>query len=197
MTDIEEEQVRLESPASLCENADTQDTIAAFRCRLFWDNIVTPSEALAYVCFFFRDLYPFFPFVPDAYYTCLTGPNPDPQVMRCLFEEEDILLGCLITVSSRYYHLPKHTIGGYERSRQIHNSCWLWTRCQVARVVFEGVRPKSPLSVVETLLMLAEWLPRPIHAFVENSTPSTSASSSQRAGELLLQPAFRTDQVSW
>ncbi|KAI8716770.1 Zn(2)-C6 fungal-type domain-containing protein [Fusarium sp. LHS14.1] len=197
LKDIEEERARLESPVSPCENADTQDTIAAFRCRLFWDNIVTPSEALAYVCFFFRDLYPFFPFVPDAYYTCLTRPNPDPQVMRCLFEEEDILLGCVITVSSRYYHLQKRTVGGYERSREIHNSSWLWTRRQVARVVFEGVRPKSPLSVVETLLMLAEWLPRPIHAFVENSTPSRSASSSRRAGELLLQPAFRTDQVSW
>ncbi|KAM6530188.1 hypothetical protein FALCPG4_008312 [Fusarium falciforme] len=197
LSDVEEEQVRRESPVSPCENADTQEIIATFRCRLFWDNIVTPSEALAYVCFFFRDLYPFFPFVPDVYYTCLTGPNPDLQVLRCLFEEEDILLGCLITVSSRYYHLPRHTIGGYERSCEIHSSCWLWTRRQVARVVFEGVRPKSPLSVVETLLMLAEWLPKPIHAFVENNTPGRAASSSQRAGELLLQPAFRTDQVSW
>ncbi|EEU43559.1 uncharacterized protein NECHADRAFT_82958 [Fusarium vanettenii 77-13-4] len=197
LADVEEEQVRLESPVSPCENVDTQEIIATFRCRLFWENVVTPSEALAYVCFFFRDLYPFFPFVPDAYYTCLSAPNPDLQILRCLFEEEDILLGCLITVSSRYYHLPRHTIGGYERSCETHNSCWLWTKRQLARVVFEGARSKSPLSVVETLLMLAEWLPKPIHAFVENNTPGSGVSSTQRAGELLLQPAFRTDRVSW
>ncbi|KAM0424541.1 hypothetical protein ACHAPT_010257 [Fusarium lateritium] len=199
LVEIEEEQDILESPASPCENADFQEKIATFRCRLFWENIVTPNEALAYVCFFFRDLYPFFPFIPDAYYTCLTGPDPDLQVMRSLFEEDDILLGCLITVSSRYYHLPRHTVGGYERSCEVHNTCWVWTKRQVARVVFEGVRPKSPLAVVETLLMLAEWLPKPIHAFVENSNAqgSRSTSSGQRAGELILQPAFRTDQVSW
>ncbi|RSM07221.1 hypothetical protein CEP52_005310 [Fusarium oligoseptatum] len=196
LPDVEEEQARLESPASPCENADTQEIIATFRCRLFWENIITPNETLAYVCFFFRDLYPFFPFIPDAYYTCLTTANPDLQVLRSLFEEDDILLGCLITVSSRYYHLPKHTVGGYERSCEIHNSCWLWTKRQVGRVIFEGVRPKSLLSVVETLLMLAEWLPKSIHALVENNTSGRSTSSSQRAGELL-QPAFRTDQVSW
>ena len=192
-----EERVRLESPASPCENANIQDTVATFHCRLFWEDIVTPNEALAYICFFFRDLYPFFPFIPDAYYTCVTGPSPDLQVMRSLFEEDDVLLGCLITVSSRYYHLPRHTVGGYERSCEVHNSCWVWTKRQVARVIFEGVRPKSPLSVVETLLMLAEWLPKPIHAFVENSNPQGRSTQGQRVGELILQPAFRTDQVSW
>ncbi|KAH8651463.1 hypothetical protein BGZ61DRAFT_500954 [Ilyonectria robusta] len=199
LVDMEQEQTMLEPPVSPCENPDIQDKIATFRCHLFWENIVTPNEALAYICFFFRDLYPFFPFIPDAYYTCLTGSNPDLQVMRSLFEEDDILLGCLITVSSRYYHLPKHTVGGYERSCEVHNTSWLWTKRQVARVVFEGVRPKSPLSVVETLLMLAEWLPKPIHAFVENNNTQGSrcASYGQRAGELILQPAFRTDQVSW
>ncbi|CEI62008.1 unnamed protein product [Fusarium venenatum] len=95
--------------------------------------------------------------------------SPDPQQLRSLFEDDDILLGCLVAISSRYYHLPKYAVGGYERSCEIHNSCWQWTRRQVSRVIFEGARPQSLLSVIETLLILAEWLPKFIHAFVENN----------------------------
>ncbi|KAF4995989.1 hypothetical protein FDECE_12616 [Fusarium decemcellulare] len=192
-----------ESGPSPSENPDLRDEISAFRCRLFTENIVTPYEALTYVSFFFANLYPFFPFVPDEYYACFTRSDPEPQQLRSLFEEDEILLGCIITVSSRYYYLPRHAIGGYERSCEIHNECWNWTKHQVSKVVFEGFRPKSFLSVIETLLMLAEWVPKPIHTLVENNyTGSRSGSgrltsSHQTKGDQLLQPAFRTDQVSW
>ncbi|KAJ3547214.1 hypothetical protein NM208_g1622 [Fusarium decemcellulare] len=192
-----------ESGPSPSENPDIRDEISAFRCRLFAENIVTPYEALTYVSFFFAHLYPFFPFVPDEYYACFTKSDPEPQQLRSLFEEDEILLGCIITVSSRYYHLPKHAIGGYERSCDIHSGCWNWTKHQVSKVVFEGFRPKSVLSVIEALLMLAEWVPKPIHTLVENndagsrSRSGRSTSSRQTTGDQLLQPAFRTDQVSW
>lgn len=190
---------RAQSPPSPCDNPHIQDSMSTFRCRLFYEHIVTPNEALVLVSFFFRNLYPFFPFLPDVYYTCFTRANPDPDQLRSLFEDDDILLGCIITVSSRYCHLPKCAVGGYERSCDIHNTSWQWTRQQVSRVVFDGVRPKSVLSVVETLLMLAEWLPKPIHAMVENNNQQfgNPASSSKFVSDVILQPAFRTDQVSW
>ncbi|KAH7124324.1 hypothetical protein EDB81DRAFT_872469 [Dactylonectria macrodidyma] len=182
----------LESPVSPWDNQDIQNKVSAFRCRLFMESIVMPQEALAYVFFFFSKLYPFFPFVPDTYYTCVTSPDPDVREIRSLFEEDFILLGCLITVSSRYYHLPAHVIGGYERSCEVHNRCWHWTRCQVSKVLFEGSRPPSLLS-----------LPKPIHAFIDNSNIRAHVQggrptpSYQFVSEVILQPAFRTDQVSW
>ncbi|KAF2176148.1 hypothetical protein K469DRAFT_723364 [Zopfia rhizophila CBS 207.26] len=199
---IEDLDSQIESPSSPWDNPDIQDRISTFRCRLLAESVIMPHEALAYISFF-KNLYPFFPFIPDTYYTCVTSADPDPQAIRLLFEEDEILLGCLITVSSRYYHLPTPAIGGYERSREVHNGCWHWTRRQLSKVLLEGMRPKSLLSAVETLLMLAEWLPKSIHASIENSDvrahnrDGRSASSSQFVSELILQPAFRTDQVSW
>ncbi|KAH6869427.1 hypothetical protein B0T10DRAFT_533876 [Thelonectria olida] len=200
---VQDAQSLLDSSASPWSSNHVQNQVSAFHCRLFWDNIVLPHEALAYVFFFFEKLYPFFPFVPDMYYLCATSSEPDLQVMRTLFEDDEILLASIITVSSRYYHLPAHAIGGYERSCDIHSRCWDWTRTHISRVVFEGSRPKALLSIVESLLMLAEWMPKPIHALVEQTDQRQHGSASQETqsrrfiGEHILQPAFRTDHVSW
>ncbi|KAE8327481.1 hypothetical protein BDV39DRAFT_204798 [Aspergillus sergii] len=182
-------------------NPELQDKVSTFQCRLFRESIGLPHEALAYVFFFSTELYPFFPFMPHTYYACITSHTPDLQGIRLLFEEDDLLLGCIITVSSRYYHLPSPVIGGYERGNEIHNRCWLWLRNQLSRVLFEGSTPQSLLSVIEVLLMLAEWLPKPIHALVDNTDVRVHDNGGRPTGEfvskVILQPAFRTDQVSW
>uniref|UniRef100_A0A8H7TQ22 Uncharacterized protein n=1 Tax=Bionectria ochroleuca TaxID=29856 RepID=A0A8H7TQ22_BIOOC len=97
----------------------------------------------------------------------MTSSKPDLQMIRTIFEDDDILLGCIRTVSSRYYHLPKSAIGGFERSCEIHSRCWDWVKKEISKVIFEGSRPKAMLSVIESLLMLAEWMPRSIHASVD------------------------------
>lgn len=190
----------LDSPEFPWVSDHIQNRVSAFRCRLFWEHVVLPHEALAFVFFFFEKLYPFFPLVPDMYYICATSNEPDLQTMQTLFEGDEILLASIITVSSRYYHLPSHAIGGYERSCEIHSRCWDWTRLQISKVVFEGSRPKALLSVVESLLMLAEWMPKSIHALVENANLRDGAqwtTSRYSISEQILQPAFRTDHVSW
>ncbi|KAE8158560.1 hypothetical protein BDV40DRAFT_304047 [Aspergillus tamarii] len=165
------------------DNPEVQNRVSTFQCTLFRESIVLPHEALAYLFFFSTD------------------DTPDLQGMRLLFEQDDLLLGCIITVSSRYYHLPSPVIGGYERSNEIHNRCWLWVRGQLAKVLFEGSTPQSPLSVIEVLLMLAEWLPKPIHALVDYNNVRFHGNSgrptSQFISKVILEPAFRTDQVSW
>lgn len=175
--------------------------VSSFRCNLFRENIVLPYEALEFLSFFFKNLYSFFPFIPDFYYECINDCSPNPDVFRSVFEDDEVLLGALITVSSRYYRLPG-MIGGYERSGEIHNRCWEWTKAQISRVIFEGTRPKSLLSVIEALLVLAEWLPRSIHAFVEQSDLPRGSRGGHRSqydslNETILQPAFRTDHVAW
>lgn len=183
------------------DNPEVQNRVSTFQCTLFRESIVLPHEALAYLFFFSTELYPFFPYMPHTYYTCITSDTPDLQGMRLLFEQDDLLLGCIITVSSRYYHLPSPVIGGYERSNEIHNRCWLWVRGQLAKVLFEGSTTPSPLSVIEVLLMLAEWLPKPIHALVDYNNVRFHGNSgrptSQFISKVILEPAFRTDQVSW
>lgn len=210
-TIIEELQTTMEQPRqnginepsrSWLEDKEMLDRVSNFRSSLLRESCILSYEALELISFFFTNLYPFFPFLPDWYRERITSQNPDPESFRSLFEEDETLLGSLVTVSSRYYHLPR-TIGGRERSWEIHNRCWKWTKRELSKVIFEGIRPRSLLPVVEAFLILAEWLPKSIHAFVEQSEHPKAPNAgypirSQRSlNEVILQPGFRTDHVAW
>ena len=187
----------------------------------------TAKEGVAYIEYFWNNLYPLTP---------ITLPNynrPDDQIS--LLENETFLLVVLLTISSRYMKL----IGPGASSRQfaIHDKLWahlrgmvertVWAQEQFGGGVFGAGQSQDPraavglrsLGSIEGLLLLTEWHPRALHFPPSNDdelmtpapgTGERDAGDSDNESTLLLngtggqpgrdswlEPCWRSDRMCW
>lgn len=138
------------------------------------------------------------------------------QNHRLLVTHEPVLCCTILMISSRYHVLPG--IGGASRSFYIHHR--LWQHCQnlIMRVILGQEKSSKcntrTVGTIEALLLMSEWHPRSLHfppesdgwdsdLTVSNSSPSSSSSSdadrssSNRWLEDVIEPARRSDRMSW
>lgn len=134
-----------------------------------------------------------------------------------LVTKEPFLCFTILALSSRYHVLPG--VGGASRGYFIHHR--LWEHCQhlILRIMLgqeKGSTAKTrTVGSIEGLLLLAEWHPRALHfppasdgwdsGLVaieahdeeEPSSPEANPSVSNRWLEDVIEPARRSDRMSW
>lgn len=135
----------------------------------------TSTEAISYIDFFYRFLYPLTPItIPDFH---------DPSTHAKLLTDEPMLAVTILTLSSRYMELPGP--GARSRSFAIHEKLWNYLQGMIDRLIWgqehfgggfggagfqvggsnPAARPKGlrTLGTIESLLMLTEWHTRALH----------------------------------
>lgn len=131
-----------------------------------------------------------------------------------LLTDDPVLCSTILMISSRYHVLPG--AGGLSRNFFIHHR--LWQHCQqlVMRLTFGQDKSTSTkirgIGTIESLLMISEWHPRSLHfppemdgwdcdLMVENpenqSRADSDDTSTNRWLEDMIEPAKRSDQMSW
>lgn len=133
-----------------------------------------------------------------------------------LVTQEPVLCCTILMISSRYHILPG--VGGASRGFSIHHR--LWQHCQhlVTRLIFgqeKGSKAKTrTICTIEALLLMSEWHPRALHfppesdgwdsdlilsAVVDRdmSTTEDTSTPSSRWIEDVIEPARRSDRMSW
>lgn len=131
-----------------------------------------------------------------------------------LLTNDPVLCSTILMISARYHVLPG--AGGESRNFFIHHR--LWQHCQqlVMRLTFGQDRSTSSkirgIGTIEALLLMSEWHPRSLHFPPEvdgwdcdlmtgnSENPSRTDSedtSSNRWLEDMIEPAKRSDQMSW
>ncbi|KAL4804496.1 hypothetical protein BDV18DRAFT_162260 [Aspergillus unguis] len=128
-----------------------------------------------------------------------------------LMAYDPVLCCTIFMLSSRYHILPGP--GGESRNFFIHHR--LWQHCQqlVTRLMFGQERTANSklrrLGTIEALLLMSEWHPRSLHfppesdgwdsdLIVKAPQPRDQESSSkERLLEDTVEPAKRSDQMSW
>lgn len=129
-----------------------------------------------------------------------------------LVTRDPVLCCTILMISSRYHLLPG--AGGESRNFFIHHR--LWQHCQqlVMRLTFGQERSSQPrirsIGTIEALLLMSEWHPRSLH-FPPDSDgwdfdlisvdpepqEHDDKSSTNRWLEDMIEPARRSDQMSW
>ncbi|KAK2743768.1 hypothetical protein FQN57_004705 [Myotisia sp. PD_48] len=137
-----------------------------------------------------------------------------------LISQEPVLCCTILMISSRYHTLPG--VGGSSRGFFIHQR--LWHHCQhlIMRVMLgqeKGSKAKTrTVGTIEALLLMSEWHPRSLHFPPDSdgwdsdlmmsdnnlsghdpaaTTPDPSGSASNRWLEDVIEPARRSDRMSW
>lgn len=114
---------------------------------------LTEHEAILFINYFFEQLHPFYPFVPEE----MHGTDALAQM--------PILLVVILTISSRYCKFAekgtKYFISS-SRGSQIHS--YLWDYCQqlISQTVWAEASTRS-IGTVYSFLLISEWNPRAIH----------------------------------
>lgn len=133
----------------------------------------------------------------------------------CLLTRDPVLCCTILMVSARYHVLPG--AGGESRNFFIHHR--LWQHCQqlITRLIFGQDKSTSSkirgIGTIEALLLMSEWHPRSLHFPPEvdgwdcdlmTGTTESRANideedtlSANRWLEDMIEPARRSDQMSW
>ncbi|KAL4739441.1 hypothetical protein BDV11DRAFT_205163 [Aspergillus similis] len=124
---------------------------------------------------------------------------------------DPVLCCTMLMLSSRYHILPGP--GGESRNFFIHHR--LWQHCQqlVTRLIFGQERTSNSklrrIGTIEALLLMSEWHPRSLHFPPESDgwdsdlvikapqPRDEDRSSKNRFLEDMIEPAKRSDQMSW
>lgn len=162
--------------------------------------------SVAYLSSFFQNMSPLSPILADFY--------ASHENHYRLLTKDPVLCSTILMISARYHVLPG--AGGESRNFFIHHR--LWQHCQqlVMRLTFGQDRSTSTkirgIGTIEALLLMSEWHPRSLHFPPEvdgwdcdlmtgnSDNPSRTDSedtSENRWLEDMIEPAKRSDQMSW
>lgn len=155
---------------------------------------------------FYENLSPLSPILTDFY--CRHENH------HILVTREYFLCCTILMISSRYHVLPG--IGGASRSFFIHNRLWMHCQNLIMRLMLGQERSSRgsirTLGTIEALLLISEWHPRSLHFPPESDAwdsdigfgvpdesmaGSQSESSSNQWLQDVIEPARRSDQMSW
>ncbi|KAF9888678.1 hypothetical protein FE257_008436 [Aspergillus nanangensis] len=173
-------------------------------CRFVRMGWFTSREAVTFIDLFFKNMSPLSPILTDFY--------AHHRNHQWLVTRDPVLCCTILMISSRYHLLPG--AGGESRNFFIHHR--LWQHCQqlVMRLTFGQERSSQPrvrsIGTIEALILMSEWHPRSLH-FPPDSDgwdfdlisvdpepqDSDNQSSTNRWLEDMIEPARRSDQMSW
>ncbi|KAL2835276.1 hypothetical protein BDW59DRAFT_168515 [Aspergillus cavernicola] len=172
-------------------------------CRFVMMGWFTSREAVTLIDLFFKNMSSLSPI--------LTGFYADHQHHHELVTCDPVLCCTILMLSSRYHILPGP--GGESRNFFIHHR--LWQHCQqlVIRLIFGQERALNSklrrIGTIEALLLMSEWHPRSLHFPPESDgwdsdlvtkapkPMDEDSSSKNRFLEDMIEPARRSDQMSW
>ncbi|KAL5339446.1 hypothetical protein BJX70DRAFT_153168 [Aspergillus crustosus] len=172
-------------------------------CRFVMMGWFTSREAVTLIDLFFKNMSSLSPILTHFY--------AEHQHHRELINCDPILCCTILMLSSRYHILPGP--GGESRNFFIHHR--LWQHCQqlVTRLMFGQEKALNSklrrIGTIEALLLMSEWHPRSLHFPPESDgwdsdliikAPQPRAedgSHKNRFLEDMLEPAKRSDQMSW
>ncbi|KAL4886975.1 hypothetical protein BJY04DRAFT_204590 [Aspergillus karnatakaensis] len=182
----------------------TQEVLGIWEaCRFVMMGWFTSREAVTLIDLFFENMSSLSPILTHFY--------ADHQHHRELITCDPILCCTILMLSSRYHILPGP--GGESRNFFIHHR--LWQHCQqlVTRLMFGQERALNSklrrIGTIEALLLMSEWHPRSLHFPPESDgwdsdliirapqPRDEDGSSKNRFLEDLIEPAKRSDQMSW
>ncbi|GME39304.1 hypothetical protein GTA08_BOTSDO00187 [Neofusicoccum parvum] len=196
------------SPVQLSE-ADEELLDLWKNCRFVRMGWFTAREAVTYVDLFFQNLSPLSPILTEYY--------ADHSRHYELVTKEPFLCCTILALSSRYHVLPG--VGGASRGYFIHHR--LWEHCQhlILRIMLGQEKSSTAktrtVGSIEGLLLLSEWHPRALHfppasdgwdaglvamdpdVCDEPTSPEGNPSASNRWLEDVIEPARRSDRMSW
>ncbi|EFQ98514.1 hypothetical protein MGYG_01541 [Nannizzia gypsea CBS 118893] len=179
------------------------------QCRFVKMGWFSSREAVTYVDMFFKNMAPLSPILSHFY--------SHHRNHYWLISQEPVLCCTILMISSRYHTLPG--VGGASRGFFIHQR--LWQHCQhlIMRVMLgqeKGSKAKTrTVGTIEALLVMSEWHPRSLHFPPESdgwdsdlmmdtmpehhdsTSPDSSVSASSRWLEDVIEPARRSDRMSW
>ncbi|RAQ60350.1 Zn(II)2Cys6 transcription factor [Aspergillus flavus] len=173
-------------------------------CRFVRMGWFTAREAVTFIDLFFKNMSDLSPILTDFY--------ADHNNHRWLVSHDPVLCCTILMISSRYHLLPG--AGGGSRNFFIHHR--LWQHCQqlVMRLMFGQEKSSQSkvrnIGTIEALMLMSEWHPRSLHFPPESdgwdfdltSVPPEpqeleDSSSTNRWLEDMIEPARRSDQMSW
>ncbi|EAW11335.1 putative C6 transcription factor [Aspergillus clavatus NRRL 1] len=175
-------------------------------CRFVKMGWFTAREAVTLIDLFFKNMSILSPVLTDFY--------ADHKNHRWLISQDPVLCCTMLMISSRYHVLPG--AGGQSRNFFIHHR--LWQHCQqlVTRLTFGQEISSQPkirnIGTIEALLLMSDWHPRSLHFPPESDgwdsdlvtvdhEPQEQADSSDvsenRWAKDMIEPAKRSDQMSW
>ncbi|KAF7619861.1 Zn(II)2Cys6 transcription factor [Aspergillus flavus] len=173
-------------------------------CRFVRMGWFTAREAVTFIDLFFKNMSDLSPILTDYY--------ADHNNHRWLVSHDPVLCCTILMISSRYHLLPG--AGGGSRNFFIHHR--LWQHCQqlVMRLMFGQEKSSQSkvrnIGTIEALMLMSEWHPRSLHFPPESdgwdfdltSVPPEpqeleDSSSTNRWLEDMIEPARRSDQMSW
>ncbi|KAL3482830.1 hypothetical protein BJX62DRAFT_99192 [Aspergillus germanicus] len=172
-------------------------------CRFVMMGWFTSREAVTLIDLFFKNMSSLSPILTHFY--------ADHRQHRELITCDPVLCCTILMLSSRYHILPGP--GGESRNFFIHHR--LWQHCQqlVTRLIFGQERASNSklrrIGTIEALLLMSEWHPRSLHFPPESDGwdsdliikppehQGEDRSSKNRFLEDMLEPARRSDQMSW
>ncbi|KAE8137670.1 hypothetical protein BDV38DRAFT_246667 [Aspergillus pseudotamarii] len=173
-------------------------------CRFVRMGWFTAREAVTFIDLFFKNMSDLSPILTDFY--------ADHKNHRWLVSHDPVLCCTILMISSRYHLLPG--AGGGSRNFFIHHR--LWQHCQqlVMRLMFGQEKSSQSkvrnIGTIEALMLMSEWHPRSLHFPPESdgwdfdltSVPPEpqeleDPSSTNRWLEDMIEPARRSDQMSW
>lgn len=164
---------------------------------------------MAIRCSFFKNMSPLSPILTDFY--------ADHSNHHWLISRDPVLCSTILMISSRYHVLPGE--GGESRNFFVHHRLWEYCQQLVVRLIFGQERSSKSkirtIGTIEALLLISEWHPRSLHFPPEidgwdwdltttaaesgigaDSTDSSTATEN-RWLEDMIEPARRSDQMSW
>ncbi|WEW54851.1 hypothetical protein PRK78_000277 [Emydomyces testavorans] len=178
-------------------------------CRFVKMGWFSSREAVTYVDLFFKNMASLSPILSNFY--------SYHRNHYWLITQEPVLCCTILMISSRYHTLPG--VGGASRAFFIHQR--LWQHCQhlIMRVMLgqeKGSKAKTrTIGTIEALLLMSEWHPRSLHFPPESdgwdsdlmmsppehhlsaTSPDMSVSAPNRWLEDVIEPARRSDRMSW
>jgi hypothetical protein len=197
------------APAPVEISDSTEEVIHIWEaCRFVKMGWFTAREAITFVDLFFKNMSPLSPILTNFY--------SQHRTHLWLVTHEPVLFCTILMISSRYHVLPGG--GGASRSFFIHHRLWQHCQSLIMRVILgqeKSAKCKTrTVGTIEALLLMSEWHPRSLHFPPENdgwdsdlvtSTSSigeraiadTVSSSSNRWLEDVVEPARRSDRMSW
>ncbi|KAH8705052.1 putative C6 transcription factor [Talaromyces proteolyticus] len=195
------------SPVEISHN-DSNSLAVWELCRFVKMGWFTAKEAVTFVDLFFEHLSPLSPILTDFYRK--HGNH------YLLVTQEPFLCCIILMISSRHHVLPG--IGGASRSFFIHHRLWQHSQNLIIRLMLGQERSSKlntrTLGTIEALLLMSEWHPRALHFPPENdgwdsdmtvevpgtipkSNQSETSSSSNQWLQDVIEPARRSDRMSW
>lgn len=184
--------------------------------RLIKLGVLSTTELIEFMDFFFQHLWPLRPMIP-VFYTRRSS-------YILLVTEEPVLTNAIVTIASRYHSLSGSH--GAIRSERIHWHAWRLLQQNLQASMWGATYTRS-LGTITSMLLLTEWHSkavnysdalahadeeiddayRPLHA-QQSSEPSpmsvTHLTSKQRHGMMslleslnIVTPAYRSNKMSW